>query len=517
MLSLPALYMAEIEIKFATRQSSHQLLEECVVPFVEKTGARLEKLPAQSLQNDYYDTPEQLFHEHKIGFRVRQNGDQIEQTVKTQGNVDAGLHARGEYNVSLSKPVPDLTLFPREIWPQDWNIVDINTQLSRQFSTHFKREGYLVFWQNSQIEMVVDKGEAATEKISAEINEIELELKTGRVEDLFALAALVNQHAEVRLSDVSKAARGYQLLHGWQLHVKPLPAVLPLHHNISTEAAFAEAVKCALAHWQHHEHLFIETGSVKMLQEVGTSVRLLLQSVSLYLPVLQCPQMLALHKQLMDYAQQWSWLDDLQSLRYLLSKKSLFARFLSKHPALVSYLQGRKAGLLHAHEPAHGFYATESTAIKLGAAQLLELKPWQSHAQGFDVPVMEHAKGWLSQGWQTLQQSMPKNRNMQEANYAAIEMLLRQTLWNGFLLADMFPEEHGQFRAPWLDIVKGIDELKALLILQNAISDTELASPTEAREWVASKITSLVQVMERTRQIAVQGDLYWQNLNLNND
>ncbi|NMH60317.1 inorganic triphosphatase [Alteromonas ponticola] len=509
--------MAEIEIKFATRQSSHQLLEERVAPFVEKAGARLQKLPPQSLQNDYYDTPDQVFHEHKIGFRVRQSDELIEQTVKTQGKVDAGLHARGEYNVKLSKPVPDLTLFPDDIWPQDWNIVDINTQLTQQFTTHFEREGYLVHWHDSQIEMVVDKGEAATEKISAPINEIELELKSGKVEDLFALANLVNQQAEVRLSDVSKAALGYQLLHGWSLHVEPLPAVLPLHKDISTEAAFAEAVKCALRHWQHHEHLFIETGSVKMLKEVGISVRLLLQSVSLYLPVLQCPEMLALHKQLMDYAQQWSWVDDLQSLRYLLSKKSLFARFLTKQPALVSYLQGRKAGLLHAHEPSHAFYATESTAIKLGAAQLLELKPWQSHAPGADVPVMEHAKGWLSQGWQTVQQSMPKQRNMKEANYAAIEMLLRQTLWNGFLLADLFPREHRQFRAPWLDIVMGIDELKALLMLQNALNGTELTAPEEARAWVNNKIASLVQVMERTREVAVQGDLYWQNLNLSSD
>ncbi len=505
--------MAEIEIKFATRQSSHQLLEERVVPFVEKTQARLEKLPPQSLKNDYYDTEDQLFHQHKIGFRIRQSDNFIEQTVKTQGKVDAGLHARGEYNVELSKPEPDLTLFPRDIWPQDWDIVDINTRLTRQFTTHFERQGYLVHWQSSQIEMVVDNGEASTDKISAAINEIELELKSGKVEDLFALAALVNQHAEVRLSDVSKAALGYQLQHGWQLQIQPLPAVLPLKDNVTTEEAFAVAVKCALTHWQRHEHLFLETGSVKMLQEVGTSIRLLLQSVSLYLPVLQCPEMLALHKQLMDYAQQWSWVEDLQSLRYLLSKKSLFTRFLAKHPALVSYLQGRKAGLLHAHEPTHAFFATESTAIKLGAAQLLKLKPWQAHAQGYDVPVMEHAKGWLSQGWQTVQQSMPKNRNMREANYAAIEMLLRQTLWNGFLLADLFPAEHGQFRAPWLDIVMGIDELKALMMLQHALKDAEIDASDEAKHWVSSKIASLVQVMERTRQIAVQGDLYWQNLN----
>lgn len=246
-----------------------------------------------------------------------------------------------------------------------------------------------------------------------------------------------------------------------------------------------------------------------MLAEVAKSIHLLLQSVSLYLPILQCPELLALHKKLIAYAQQWSWQDDLQSLRYLLSKKSLFSKTLSKHPAIVSYLQGRKTGLMHAHEPKQLFFDNDATDIKIEAIRLVQQKPWQGRSTGYDHRVLDHAKGWLSQGWQTVQQSMPLNKTMGPANYSAVEVMLRQTLWSGFLLGDLFVEERGNFRAPWLDLLTGIDELNALLMLHKSIDDAEVESQDELRKWTAQKLTTLIIIMERTRKVAMQRDVYW--------
>ena len=122
---------------------------------------------------------------------------------------------------------------------------------------------------------------------------------------------------------------------------------------------------------------------------------------------------------------------------------------------------------------------------------------------------MEHAKGWLSQGWQTILQTMPIQRRMYASNYTSVEMLLRQTLFNGFLLADMFEDSRGHFRAPWLDILIGIDELNALLLLKKSIFDAELAEQQELLEWVHEKTHGLLNVMERSRQVAMTGEVYW--------
>ncbi len=501
--------MAEIELKFVTPRHTVNEFSAKVIPALTQLGMTVSPAKRMQLQNDYYDTPEHDFQKHKIGFRVRGNDGVFEQTLKTQGKVSGGLHERAEHNIALEQATPDLRMFDKQVWPNSLDPARLNARLQRQFSTNFTRIAYDVAMDDTVIEVVLDEGEATTGKAQSPINEIELEIKRGDVSVLFDIAGVINSILPVTVCDVSKAAQGYQLLNGITATVKPLPDFLPLPAQVSTEQAFTAAAQQALQHWQHHEYLYMQTGSVKMLAEVARSIRLLLQCVSLYLPVLQCSQLLELHSALMKYAPQWLWQDDLQALRYLVSRKSLFHKCLNRYPSLHSYLQGRKAGLIHAHDPQGLFFATESTEIKLSVTRLLNELPWREEANSYRMPAIDHARGWLSQGWQTVQQSLPSSRTMATANYIAIEIVLRQTLWNGFLLADLFSGEKAAFRAPWLDILTGIEELKALMLLEKIIQETDSEDTQELHEWIAQKTASLLTVMERTRQVGMQGDTYW--------
>lgn len=504
-------HMSETEIKFVARENPLEQLRSAVFPLLQEKGISVQEEGESYLQNDYYDTSDHLFQQHKIGMRVRGANGQFEQTIKTNGQVSGGLHQRLELNVPLANELPDLTLFDTMQWPEGESASALNERLAKQFGTHFTRTQFDIEFDDAHIELVVDIGQvsAPQQQHQSPICEIELELKQGNLQRMFELANLLPGKLPVRLSDTSKAAQGYQLLHGIPNRITPLPDFLPLTENVSTESAFCQALACGLRHWQTHEHLFFETRSPKMLAEISRAVRMLMQTVSLYLPVLQCPALLSLHKSLMRYAEAWLWQDDLHSLRMLLSKKSLFNKRLSRYPALLSYLQGRQAGLLHAHDPASRLYEDTPSRLKLSIAQVLEQKPWRGVATGYDLPLMEHAKGWLSQGWQTVQQTMPIQRQMHAANYTAVEVLLRQTLFNGFLVADLFAQSRGHFRAPWLDILTGIDELNALLLLKKSVFDAELAEQQEILEWIQQKTQSLLRVMERSRQAAMSGDIYW--------
>ena len=71
-----------------------------------------------------------------------------------------------------------------------------------------------------------------------------------------------------------------------------------------------------------------------------------------------------------------------------------------------------------------------------------------------------------------------------------------------------WPYSH-HFRAPWLDILTGIDELKALMMLKAMSQESELDDVTDVFTWIDEKIVSLMSVMERTRQAGMQGDIYW--------
>ena len=495
----------EIELKLVADQDALTSFEQTLLPKLKGKVKRSEF----DVFNDYYDTPEQFLGKRKMGFRIRRVNDHIEQTIKTQGKVKGGLHQRPEYNVNLDKSHPDLERFDAEIWPDDIDVEEINRQLQLQFSTHFHRVNFDIVDGENHIELVFDSGQVKHSMGSLPIGEIEIELKQGSASALFDLADEISKVTPVRLSNVTKAARGYQLMNGTVLDSMPLPDFLNLELEDSTEDGLCKAIECALAHWQHHEYVYLQSGHTGALKEIAQSVHLLLQGVSLYLPVLQCQELLNLHKQLLVLSEQWSWQDDLQCIRKLRSKKGPFSRRVPKHQALMSYLHGRREGLLSAQSPEQLLVSMESSQVQLGASRLLIEKPWQAHAAGHQIRVIEHAKGWLSQGWQTVMQSLPSKVDMDHTKYIALEVLLRQTLLNGFLLAHLFADNRAKFRAPWLDLIEGIDEVKALLFLRSVLAEVDLEDAEDLDDWIDDKLSSVINVMEKSRKVAMSAEVYW--------
>ncbi|MFP3449254.1 inorganic triphosphatase, partial [Pseudomonas sp. SIMBA_067] len=55
----------------------------------------------RELMNQYFDTPERDLAQAKVALRLRKDGDDIIQTLKTRGQSVAGLSERNEYNWDL--------------------------------------------------------------------------------------------------------------------------------------------------------------------------------------------------------------------------------------------------------------------------------------------------------------------------------------------------------------------------------------------------------------------------------
>ncbi|MFC4700530.1 inorganic triphosphatase [Glaciecola siphonariae] len=495
----------EIELKLAVEDGALASIESDFLPTLDASVARTEK----AVFNDYYDTPDYTLGKRRMGFRVRSTDGQFEQTVKTQGQVQGGLHQRPEYNLALSSPVPDLTRFPKDIWGDDFDVEAIGRRLSKLFTTHFTRTQFDIKTDAGHVELVLDIGEVSRGDNTLPIQEIELELKSGAPKLLFDIAQGLAKVMPVRLSNITKAARGYQLVQGARPNVQSLPKFLSLLADDTTEAGFCKAIECALAHWQYHQGLFLQTQDAKALTQVREALLLLMQSVSLYLPVLQSDSLLVLHKKLLSMVQQWSWQKDLISIHQLRSKKGAFCKRVPKNSQLVNYLLGRREGLLLAYKPKELLLSSLSSDIQLSASRLLIEKPWRTQTDGAQIPVKKHANGWLSQSWQTLMQSLPRNGKMDAVKYLSIEILLKQSLLNGFLLGDLFADSRGHFRAPWLDLLQGIEELKALAFLKDAMHECEVDDPLDFQKWMQQKSESLLAVMERSREIAMDAEVYW--------
>lgn len=498
----------EIELKLVCSANALALFEANVLPNLASQCKGISRSQA-NLYNEYFDTPDAFFGQRQMGFRVRARNQQYEQTVKTKGRVEGGLHQRPEYNVQLDSPSPDLTKFEAEIWGEHFDLQAINDQLEGLFSTHFERTTFEVTGDNYTLEIVFDVGEVKRGQESLPICEIELELVTGEPTALFDIAQLLVAQIPCRLSNVTKAARGYQLIHGGIPETTLLPKFLPLNDNHTTEEAFCKTVQVVLSHWQHHQQVFAQNGNLKALTEIRESILLLLHGVALYLPILQCKELLELHKQLLTLSQAWAWQEQLQSIHQLRSKKGPFSRRIPKNQNFMNYLMGRREGLLNAHKPDVLIMSAQSIKVQLAASRLLLDKPWLTQNSGAEIKVEKHAHGWLSQTWQTVQQSLPRNASMDDKQYLALEVLLRQSLYNGFLLADLFADSRGQFRAPWLDLSTGIKELKCLKLLRDSAEDIDIEDKNDFSSWIEDKTNSVIYVMEQTREVAMDADTYW--------
>jgi inorganic triphosphatase YgiF len=71
----------------------------------------------RELFNQYFDTPERDLAAAKVALRVRRDGEQFIQTLKTRGQSVAGLSERNEWDWNLAKAKLDLKKLDDSCWP----------------------------------------------------------------------------------------------------------------------------------------------------------------------------------------------------------------------------------------------------------------------------------------------------------------------------------------------------------------------------------------------------------------
>lgn len=164
----------------------------------------------QELYNAYFDTPDQQLNQARIALRIRKQGERFIQTLKTRGADGGGMHDRQEWEWDLPEPTLNTNVVRQEIPDMDvqWD------QLSTLFETNFTRGLWMIETVNSSIEVVLDSGAVKHDDKSDNISEVELELKEGEAEELYTIAEILTDSLPLRIGLISKAQRGYRLLHG---------------------------------------------------------------------------------------------------------------------------------------------------------------------------------------------------------------------------------------------------------------------------------------------------------------
>ncbi|HYQ37449.1 MAG TPA: inorganic triphosphatase [Pseudomonas sp.] len=200
----------ETEIKLrASRATLAALREHPLLKKRNKSGWQ-----HGELFNQYYDTPTRELAQARVALRLRRDGEQYIQTLKSRGQSVAGLSERNEWDWYLDKAKLDLKKLTDECWPAELAGLD-KKSLKPIFATDFVRDKADIAWGRGKakvvIEAALDLGKVLAGKQEEEICELELELREGEPAALLELAIELAATLPLMPCDISKAERGYRL------------------------------------------------------------------------------------------------------------------------------------------------------------------------------------------------------------------------------------------------------------------------------------------------------------------
>ncbi|MGK9167843.1 CHAD domain-containing protein [Inquilinus limosus] len=240
---------------------------------------------ARSLTSFYYDTPDCALQRRGVTLRVRRIGQRFVQTLKTERRGD-GL-ARGEWEVALPAmvPAPDAFDDPEAKALLDGVPVDA---LAHLFTTRIQRETRILSLPDAVVECAFDTGTIETRDASDPVAEIELELKEGRTAALYRLALSFLDEVPLRVSEVTKAERGYRLV------ARRPPGVMydpktPLTSRMTVDEAIATVLARCLRHWTANEAAAEDGGDPGGVHQMRVALRRLRSALALFKKTVPSP------------------------------------------------------------------------------------------------------------------------------------------------------------------------------------------------------------------------------------
>ena len=486
----------EIELKLLVADGADKIIQQQLLPALSATV----EVSTLVLANYYYDSPQRTLRKHDIGFRIRTHKGFTEQTLKTRGTAIGGLHQRPEYNIPLETPQPEITLFANDIWPRDINVAELQKELCLMFSTNFTRHLYLLTLpDDSQIELVWDKGEIATKQQKIPLCELELELKKGKPEHLFSLARRIAHLMPLRIGNASKAARGYMLVDGMENKYFPMPETLNIAEHESVESVFIQAMDFALGYWQHHEALNYTASSAKTLRAMCKGMELLSSTLSVYQGRLHWDGLPALQATLKSWLEKWRWVENLFLFSQVNSKTALKNKGLDKIPSLVTHCKDKAEALIAQHQPQSLLRDPTNVLLQLDIAHLLFAKPWRQKSENYRLANQVFAKQYLLNNKSTEITSTPL-WSAQDYIYHRGDIAHQQDL--DFLFATLLRANQQGKNQLWRDVGRNLEDLRLLTLLQEDAINTDMENKDGVLRVCAEKITPLLNLMEYSRHKA---------------
>ena len=261
----------EIELKFEIDPKQVQSLIAHLSPGGPPSLRRLESI--------YFDTPDQALRKGGFTLRVRKEGRQWIQTVKTFAASNGA--ARGEWEAPVNGEAPD----PDVLRGTPGASVLGGLILEPIFTVVVERRSVTAIEAGSTIEVSLDKGTATHAGHSSAFSELELELKSGDPATLFAFADGLRKDFALRPGFTTKADRGFALMDRKGLPGRRFRAPV-LEREMTAGAAFRAIALAAVEQIAGNAEDLREKPHAEVIHQMRVGARRLQSTLSIFKPII---------------------------------------------------------------------------------------------------------------------------------------------------------------------------------------------------------------------------------------
>ena len=246
--------------------------------------------PTQRLRSTYYDTGDFRLRRRGFTLRIREDGEQLVQTLKSDGpSAASAVLRRNEWSQPLEFPVPSLPVAPD---PEVCNTVGPleSAELAPAFSTDVMRRTAMVEVAapdngTALIELALDSGEIRARNRRDTVSELELELVRGPASALYELAKTLQASAPLRIQTASKAKRGYVLAGGEGYAGRKAPA-LALVQCISVDKALGLIFRACADQCAANQDAVLDRGDPEGVHQFRVALRRMRSALVVFKSVL---------------------------------------------------------------------------------------------------------------------------------------------------------------------------------------------------------------------------------------
>lgn len=204
----------ELKYKIESTEQMDSIWNDALISSLEEKGSREQLL----IKAVYFDTEDFLLQKNQIAFRIRKEGDRMVGTLKWRDHDPGinGLYMREEINVPLKNEeyflAPDPAIFKESSVGRELIEAIGDNELIGIFETVFTRKKVRIEIGNTICEVALDKGKIIAANETMPISELEVELYTGKQEDLISIGEKISKKYELEPELKSKYARAISLV-----------------------------------------------------------------------------------------------------------------------------------------------------------------------------------------------------------------------------------------------------------------------------------------------------------------